>query len=122
MRMSDEEYFRSCVAKERHLAHLLGHHNIEEFYESAGTLWDDGQPLPKWTRDWNACGPLMTGHDVALSYMKQPGQPHSIAVAIGEIVVQFADHPSKERAVMVAIVKAVIHELEHHKPAKHSPS
>ena len=36
MRMSDEEYFRSCVAKERHLAQLLGHHNIEECYESAG--------------------------------------------------------------------------------------
>lgn len=28
MRMSDEEYFRSCVAKERLLAQLLGHHNI----------------------------------------------------------------------------------------------
>jgi hypothetical protein len=70
MRTSDEEYFRSCVAKERHLAQLLGHH-VEEYYESAGTLWENTTALPQWTRDWSACGTLMTagswteqfGHD-----------------------------------------------------------
>ena len=38
MHISDQEYFRSCVAMERHLAQLLGHQHIEECYESAGTL------------------------------------------------------------------------------------
>jgi len=37
MRISDKDYFRSCVAKERQLARLLGHIHIEEDYESAGT-------------------------------------------------------------------------------------
>ncbi len=119
MRMSDAEYFRSCVAKERHLAQLLGHHHIEEFYESAGTLWDGTKPLPKWTRDWKACGALMAEYDIELRFHKEPGQLQSSAVVAGPIVVQFADHSSKERAVMYAIVKAVIHILEHDKSSRH---
>lgn len=118
MRMSDEEYFRSCVAKERHLAQLLGHHNIEECYESAGTLWENTQALPKWTRDWSACGPLMTAYDITIVYGKDPGHGHGSSVMIGTIVVQLADHPSKDRAVMYAIVKAVISLLEHGKAGK----
>jgi hypothetical protein len=117
MRMSDEEYFRSCVAKERHLAQLLGH-QVEEFYESAGTLWDNTKALPKWTRDWKACGPLMTKYELTLTYHKDPDQAHSSCVHIGPIVVRFADHPSKDRAVMYAIVKAVIALLEHGKTCK----
>lgn len=118
MRMSDEEYFRSCVAKERHLAQLLGHHNIEEFYESAGTLWDGNKALPKWTRDWKACGSLLVEYELALVFPKEDVQAHSHAVQIGNILVPFADHPNKERAVMVAIVKAVISHLEHLKNDK----
>jgi hypothetical protein len=118
MRMSDEEYFRSCVARERHLAHLLGHHNIEECYESAGILWENTQALPKWTRDWNACGPLMCEYDITINYGKEPGDAHSSFVTIGPIVVHFSDHPTKERAVMYAIVKAVIFLLEHAKSGK----
>jgi hypothetical protein len=38
-------------------------------------------------------------------------------VTAGPITVQFSDHPSKDRAVMYAIVKAVIFILEHKKPA-----
>jgi hypothetical protein len=118
MRMSDEEYFRSCVAKERHLAQLLGH-DVEEFYESAGTLWDNTKALPKWTRDWNACGPLMTEYEIAITYGKEPGQAHAGSVIIGPIAVRFSDHPNKNRAVMYAIVKAVIALLEHGKAAPH---
>ena len=62
MRISDQDYFRSCIAKERRLAHLLGHHQIEECYESVGTLWAGAQQLPAWTRDWAACGPLLAEH------------------------------------------------------------
>ena len=118
MRMSDEEYFRSCVAKERLLAKLLGHENIEECYESAGTLWENTNPLPKWTRDWNACGPLMAQYEIALVYGKEPEETCSSRVSIGPIVVHFSDYPTKQQAVMFAIVKAVIHLLEQRKAHK----
>jgi hypothetical protein len=102
MRMSDEEYFRSCVAQERHLAYLLGHHNIEECYESAGTLWENTQALPQWTPH----------------YESEAGQVHSSSVTIGKIVVHFSDHPTRDQAVRYAIVKAVIFLLEHPKAGK----
>ena len=113
MRVSDQEYFRSCVAKERHLAQLLGHRNIEECYESAGVLWEEAQPLPKWTRDWSACGPLMAKHHIAIAYGAEPGQADIGFATIGATVVHFADHPSRDRALMVGIVKVVIRQLEH---------
>ncbi|RJG04822.1 aminoacyl-tRNA synthetase [Noviherbaspirillum cavernae] len=119
MRMSDEEYFRSCVAKERHLAQLLGHHNIEEFYESAGTLWDDSKALPQWTRDWNACAHLMIEHDITIAYHRETGEAHSSSATVGPIVVRFADHPTKDQAIRFAIVKAVTSLLEHAHHHKH---
>ena len=118
MRMNDQEYFRSCIAKERHLAQLLGHHHIEECYESAGTLWDNAQALPRWTRDWQACGPLMTEYGITVTYGNGPGQTGSDFVSIGSTVVHFADHPTRDRAVMYGIVKELIFLLEHHKLAK----
>lgn len=121
MRMSDEEYFRSCVARERHLAQLLGM-EVEEFYESAGTLWVNNQPLPQWTRDWSACGPLLVKYGITLAYA---ADAHGEGVAAGPAVlplVHFADHPNRDRAVMFAVVKAVIHRLEHDKHDKsHKP-
>jgi hypothetical protein len=114
MRMSDEEYFRSCVAKERHLAQLLGH-EVEEYYESAGTLWENTKPLPKWTRDWNACAQLMTEYDISVVYLKEAGHSHSSSVIIGSTLVHLSDHPDKNQAVRYAIVKAVISILEHAK-------
>lgn len=119
MRMSDEEYFRSCVAKERHLAQLLGH-QVEEFYESAGTLWENTTPLPQWTRDWSACGPLMTRYELAIGYGREAGEERNSTVVIGPVVVHFSDHPNKDRAVMYAVVKAVIHLLEHDKAHRHA--
>lgn len=115
MRISDQDYFRSCVAKERQLARLLGHTHIEEDYESAGTLWENTDALPKWTRDWNAGGPLMTKYDIEISYGKEPGNELSSFATIGSTVVHFADHPTKDRAIMFGIVKEVIFRLEHHK-------
>jgi hypothetical protein len=115
MRMSDEEYFRSCVAQERHLAHLLGHHEIEEFYESAGTLWEGTDTLPKWTRDWKACGPLISQYELTITYRKEAGEEHNSSVVIGPVVVHFSDHPTRERALMYGVVKAAIHFLEHRK-------
>lgn len=114
MRMSDEEYFRSCIARERHLAHLLGL-EVEEYYESAGTLWVNTEPLPKWTRDWSACGPLMVEYRIPVSYTTDE---HGTAVVAGPIVVHVADHPSADKAMMFAIVRAVIHQLEHDKAHK----
>jgi hypothetical protein len=110
MRMNDQEYFRSCIARERHLAQLLGHAHIEECYESAGTLWDSNKVLPQWTRDWRACGPLMTAYGITVSY-------DAGGVTLGSTTVHFADHPDRDRAVMYGIVKEVIVRLEHHKAA-----
>ena len=118
MRISDEEYFRSCVAKERHLAHLLGHHHIEECYENAGTLWENTTQLPKWTREWSACGPLMTEHGIDLRFTVPPGQTEPTAVKAGATTVQVADHPNRDRAAMTAIVKEVTFRLEHHRAKK----
>ncbi len=118
MRMNDQEYFRSCIAKERHLAQLLGHQHIEECYESAGTLWDNAQALPQWTRDWRACGPLMTKYRVALAYAQETEDDAEGVVTAGATTVTLSDHPNRDRAVMYAIVKEVIHLLEHHHAAK----
>lgn len=115
MHNSDQEYFRSCVAKERQLARLLGHTHILEECESAGTLLENRDALPKWTRDWKACGPLMTQYDIAIAYEKEPGSEISSFATIGSTVVHFSDHPSKDRAIMYGIVKELIFRFEHHK-------
>ncbi|MDB5843844.1 MAG: hypothetical protein JWP79_1154 [Polaromonas sp.] len=115
MHISDQDYFRSCIARERHLAQLLGHRQIEDCYESAGTLWAGNQALPLWTRDWRACGPLMTEHGIGVSYEHGTG-PGGLA-RIGSTTVHFADHPTRDRAVMYGIVKELIFRLEHHKLA-----
>lgn len=113
MRMSDEAYFRSCVAQERHLAQLLGFHNVEEFYESAGTLWHDAKPLPKWTREWQACGPLIAKHALAIVYCDDASDVHGCAVKVEATKVHLSDHPTPDQALRYAIVKAVITKLEH---------
>lgn len=113
MYMNDQEYFRSCVAKERHLAQLLGHRHIEECYESAGTLWDNNQALPQWTRDWRACGPLMTEYGITVTYSDEAEQGGSGLARIGATTTRFADHPNRNRAVMYGIVKELIAMLEH---------
>ena len=122
MRISDEQYFRSCVAKERHLAQLLGHQNIEECYETAGTLWAGATALPQWTRDWHACGPLLTHYKLALGWDAAPaagGEDNaSVVVHAGETRARLADHPTSDRAVMFAVVKEVIRLLEHHRSAR----
>lgn len=122
MRISDEQYFRSCVAKERHLAQLLGHHHIEECYETAGTLWDKAHALPQWTRDWQACGPLLTEHQIALSYGQTDEPSPSATVTAGSSTVTLSDHPSHDRAVMYAIAKEVIRLLEHHHATTTEPA
>lgn len=117
MRISDEQYFRSCVAKERHLAQLLGHQNIEECYETAGTLWAGAKALPQWTRDWGACGPLLAPYKISLAWDAVPSagdedQPLQL-VRAGDTRVRLADHPNPDRAVMFAVVKEIIRLLEH---------
>jgi len=117
MRISDEQYFRSCVAKERHLAQLLGHQNIEECYETAGTLWAGAKALPQWTRDWSACGPLLASHKISLAWdaLQTAGDEDNPlqVVRAGDTRLKLADHPNPDRAVMFAVVKEVIRLLEH---------
>jgi hypothetical protein len=114
MRMSDEEYFRSCVARERQLAHLLGH-KVEEFYEDAGTLWDGTVAMPKWTRNWAACGPLIAEYEIELRFDRAAGEAHAHCVHAGAVTVAVSDHPDRQHALMYAVVKAVVHMLEHRK-------
>ena len=120
MRMSDEQYFRSCVARERHLAQLLGHKQIEECYETAGTLWVGARTLPQWTRDWGACGPLLAKYRMPITF--EPGSASNDGdagtVRAGETRITLADHPNPDRALMMAIVREVIRQLEHHRPAQ----
>ena len=113
MRISDQDYFRSCIAKERQLAQLLGHHQIEECYESVGTLWDGAQKLPAWTRDWAACGPLLAQHALSLVFLTPDDANEPEGAEIGQTTVHFADHPNRERALLYGIVKEVIRRLEH---------
>lgn len=119
MRTSDEEYFRTCVAQERRLAHLLGHNNIEELHDSAGVLWEGTQALPKWTRNWDACGPLLARYRLAISYGHDAKVPQDKVISVGAATVHCSDHPSSDHALRHAIVKATIMLLEHeqhHKP------
>jgi hypothetical protein len=122
MRVSDEQYFRSCVAKERHLAQLLGHANIEECYETAGTLWAGAQALPQWTRDWHACGPLLAHYKISVTWEAEQTADGQVdgaaALHAGDTRVRLADHPNADRATMVAIVREVIRLLEHHRSAR----
>jgi len=122
MRISDEQYFRSCVAKERHLAQLLGHQNIEECYETAGTLWAGAKALPQWTRNWGACGPLLTPYKISLAWDAEQtagdGENPPQVVRAGDTRVRLADHPNTDRAVMFAVVKEVIRLLEHHRAVR----
>ena len=113
MRISDQDYFRSCIAKERQLAQLLGHRQIEECYESVGTLWDGARKLPAWTRDWAACGPLLAQHGLSLVFLTPDDADQPEGAEIGQTRVHFADHPSRDRALMFGIVKEVIRRLGH---------
>jgi hypothetical protein len=114
VRMSDEEYFRSCVAQERHLAQLLGMRNIEEFSESAGVLWHEALPVPRWTRNWEACGPLIAEYALHIEWNNDDADPHGPAVQIEQLRVHLKDHPTPDHALRYAVVKAVIARLEHH--------
>ncbi|HEX5806421.1 MAG TPA: aminoacyl-tRNA synthetase [Macromonas sp.] len=120
MRNSDQEYFRSCIAQERHLAQLLGYQHIEECYESAGTLWDGAQPLPAWTRDWAACGPLLVRYSIPIHFPECSGGAEPDHADIGASQVRFSDHPNRDRALMFGIVKEAIRRLEH--PRHTSPA
>jgi hypothetical protein len=115
MRVSDQDYLRSCVAKERQLAHLLGHPKVEECYESAGVLWDNAQALPQWTRDWAACGPLIAQYAIAIHFEPLPGQTEIGQTRLGDTTVHFSDHPNRESALMFGVVKEVIRLLGHPK-------
>lgn len=61
----------------------------------------------------------MTEYELTIIYHREPGEERSSSVSIGSIVARYADHPTKDRAVMYAIVKAVISLLEHRKDGKH---
>lgn len=78
---------------------------IEEATHINGKPW-------RWTLSWNACGPLMVEHDVALD-MDEDGEVHASCKGQPLFVLEeFTDHPDKDAAVRYAIVMAVIKKLE----------
>ena len=64
----------------------------------------------------------MTDYRIALEYAQGMDGEGEVAsdgvVTAGTTTVTLSDHPSRDRAVMYAIVKEVIYLLEHHHVAK----
>ena len=58
----------------------------------------------------------MTEYSLDISYGGEPG-PGGCA-RIGSTTVHFADHPTRDRAVMYGVVKELVFLLEHGKVAK----
>ena len=63
----------------------------------------------------------MTEHGIGVSYERGPTPGPGGLARIGSTTVHFADHPTRDRAVMYGIVKELIFMLEHGKLAKPLP-
>jgi len=111
------------LALEKRLAELLGYRDIFRLkvdgVEHGGlhynkSTFTGGEKVPRWTRDWSACGPLMAEHGLATQVQNEL-HTAQVSTVDGPIVLRierFADHPDKDTAVRYAIVQAVIAKLE----------
>lgn len=106
------------IEAEKRLAELKGFTKlVERYYVGRIRLIGYDQqgefiPVPMWTRDWAACGPLMVEHDVWPEYL-----PYTKTIKVqGEGITWYQayvpDHPDKDAAVCYASVMAVIAKLE----------
>lgn len=107
---------------EKRLAERLGYIDVKESkaMTAQGALcgWKQGREyLPRWCRDWAACGPLIGEHELEIDCLfpkgyisvtyKLPGNEE-----YGEVFEELGRHPDKDTAVRYAIVMAVIAKLE----------
>jgi hypothetical protein len=58
---------------------------------------------------------LIAEYEIAMRFDREAGAGHAHCVHAGEVTVQVADHPDRQHALMYAVVKAVVHLLEHRK-------
>lgn len=106
----------------RRLAEITGWTNIIELGGALLGTPPAGEPecrgqakVPDWEGDWRDCGPLMVEHDV---YPDDLDCDQKLRAGYWEdmghvaIVVDIADHPSKEQAARYVVVLAVIAKLE----------
>jgi hypothetical protein len=114
------------IAAERELAELLGWTNVKYNLETTSPtgfgkppneLWNCA--LPKWTRDWSACGPLIGEYGLQVEaadddYIVVKYAPRNCAFLRFPI----NDHPTKDDAIRYAIVQAVIAKLKAEKESK----
>lgn len=104
---------------EKHLAELRGWTNLVDAGNALiGTPLHGGirgqAAVPRWTREWTACAPLM----VEMGVYPIDGTDHGTAYiwvyknlkCLAQVKV--AEHPSKEAAVRFAIVMAAIATFE----------
>lgn len=72
--------------------------------------------MPAWARNWSSCGPLIAEHDLMIA---QDNDSVTIFTFVRDrqecAVEQFASHPTKDDAVLYAIVSAVYSKLKHKK-------
>lgn len=112
-----------CIAAEKKLAKLLGWTNIQL---SSGVLM--GSPkerpftltfIPQWTREWEACVPLIGEYGLRFQ-----SDEYKVSAYFGndqECTSAFAFfklHPTKDDAIMFALVQAMIAKLKAEKEAK----
>lgn len=105
---------------EKRLAELIGWSQVEFDTFRAGALTgmlpdksSFGEIVPQWTRDWNACGPLMVEHGLYPEVYTDAGLEFVwIKRSFCKVNVPVSEHPDKDTAVRYAIVQAVIAKLE----------
>jgi len=61
---------------------------------------------------------LLTAYGIDLRFTVPPGRTEASEVRAGATTVLVSDHPNRDRAAMVAVVKEVIFRLEHRKLPK----
>ena len=121
-----QEYLRAAIRDEVGLARLLGNTvtmpsvftavtelipTKKRGYQFLAPTTSHGA-LPAWRRSWNAAGPLSTALGLNVSHDKEEGTVSAGTGGRRNVTESYADHPSEDAAVMAAIVRAAIRELE----------
>lgn len=109
-----------------HLAMALGWTNL---FNAGGSLIGTpptggensrGQAaVPRWTSDWDACGRLMVDLEIEPTFY--PENAAAWADGDTDMTALYCDHPSKNQAVMFAIVHAAIEKLLSKLPPSERP-
>jgi hypothetical protein len=125
----DEQYLRECVDDEIALAAVHPKHRRRVSMPSLITLDTElfpdpprgnflmsggasrqtlSTPLPRWRRDWNAAGPLIGELGLEIRHDPDEGTVSVNVVGGGRrgTTEEYRDHPSRDAAVMAALVRA----------------